>query len=80
VEVEQAGAMSLAHVAARLKQEKMKMRMAVDARRNMLEHCVEEIDLADRERKHAMFSAESARDKRAERAKAGLYKLTPVNP
>ena len=45
------------------------MRLAVDARRNMLEHCEEEIDLADRERKHALFSAESARDKKTEKVK-----------
>jgi len=69
LEVEQAGAMTLAHVCQRLKQDKQKMQLAVEARRSMLERCVEEIDLIDRERKHAQFMSESARDKKAEKVK-----------
>ena len=69
-EVEQASAQTLNHMANRLRQDKQKMRMAVDARRKMMEHCVREIDTADRERKHALFSAESARDKKTERVAA----------
>ena len=67
LEVEQATSMTLKHVAARLTQEKKRMSMAVDARRGMLDHCVNEMDSADRDRKHALFSLESAREKKAEK-------------
>ena len=63
--------MSLAHVVDRLTGDGSRLALAVDARRIMLGRCMDEIEVLDRERVHAGYLAESAREQLLERKKEG---------